>query len=319
MWYIFWDTQYNRIKPKSLVSSWNALPSKEVFHLVQSCLIYRICMSKDSARSIGHVGHLFPKKYCITCKKSTLIQDKHTENIISMSPISSNSQVIRKKIFGELRWIQMTFLRCCFYVFDEKLSPRTFTMESVERSPRRQRTRPCRRCQCPAAEWWDVGRQTGSPATQTDSSAQCPSEKMEGGWVGDYVATIVICSGEARICHIVSIKVNLPRTIRLKYVTKSPIFKKRWVESHSVKFRDVCLTLLLVGGGRGSRIGPRLVFLLSTENGLKMRTWNFLTFLTHSLGMLHQIFEFLLCAEAPPGPLSRGHVCQVSDNFFRKL
>ena len=44
-----------------------------------------------------------------------------------------------------------------------------------------------------------------------------------------------------------------------------------------------------------------------------------LTFLTHSLGMLYQIFEFLLCAEAPPGPLSRGHVCQVSDNFFLQI
>ena len=50
-----------------------------------------------------------------------------------------------------------------------------------------------------------------------------------------------------------------------------------------------------------------------------MGTWNFLTFPTHSLGMLHQIFEFLLCSEAPPGPLSRGHVCQVSDNFFFKF
>ena len=48
-----------------------------------------------------------------------------------------------------------------------------------------------------------------------------------------------------------------------------------------------------------------------------MGTWNFLTFPTHSLGMLHQIFGFLLCAEAPPGPLSRRHVCQVSDNFFQ--
>ena len=35
--------------------------------------------------------------------------------------------------------------------------------------------------------------------------------------------------------------------------------------------------------------------------------------------MLYQIFEFLLRAEAPPGPLSRGHVCQVSDNFFFKF
>ena len=29
-------------------------------------------MSKDSVHSIGHVGHLFPKKYCIACKKSML-------------------------------------------------------------------------------------------------------------------------------------------------------------------------------------------------------------------------------------------------------
>ena len=50
-----------------------------------------------------------------------------------------------------------------------------------------------------------------------------------------------------------------------------------------------------------------------------MGTWNFLNFPIHSLGMLYQIFEFLLCAEAPPGPLSRGHVCQISDNFFFKF
>ena len=28
-------------------------------------------MSKDSARYTGHVGHFFPKKYCVICKKST--------------------------------------------------------------------------------------------------------------------------------------------------------------------------------------------------------------------------------------------------------
>ena len=50
-----------------------------------------------------------------------------------------------------------------------------------------------------------------------------------------------------------------------------------------------------------------------------MGTWNFLTFPTHSLGMLYQIFEFLLCAETPPGPLSGGHICQVSANFFFKF
>ena len=50
-----------------------------------------------------------------------------------------------------------------------------------------------------------------------------------------------------------------------------------------------------------------------------MGIWNFLTFLTHSLGMSNQISEFLLCAEAPPGPLSRGHVCQVSAIVFLKF
>ena len=41
---------------------------------------------------------------------------------------------------------------------------------------------------------------------------------------------------------------------------------------------------------------------------VKMGAWNVLTFPKHSFGMLYQIFEFLLCAEAPPGPLFRGHV-----------
>ena len=38
---------------------------------VQSCFSYRNCMSKDSARSTGHVGYFVPKKYCVPCKKST--------------------------------------------------------------------------------------------------------------------------------------------------------------------------------------------------------------------------------------------------------
>ena len=45
---------------------------KGLSHLVQSCLLYRSCMSKDSAHSTGHVGHFFPIKYCVACKKSTL-------------------------------------------------------------------------------------------------------------------------------------------------------------------------------------------------------------------------------------------------------
>ena len=45
---------------------------KGLSHLVQSCLLYRSCMSKDSARSTGHVDHFFPIKYCVACKKSTL-------------------------------------------------------------------------------------------------------------------------------------------------------------------------------------------------------------------------------------------------------
>ena len=45
---------------------------KGLSHLVQSCLLYRSCMSKDSARSTGHVDHFFPLKYCVDCKKLTL-------------------------------------------------------------------------------------------------------------------------------------------------------------------------------------------------------------------------------------------------------
>ena len=45
---------------------------KGLSHLVQSCLLYRSCMSKDSARSTGHVDHFFPIKYCVACNKSTL-------------------------------------------------------------------------------------------------------------------------------------------------------------------------------------------------------------------------------------------------------
>ena len=35
--------------------------SKGLSHLVQSCLSYPRCMSKDSARSTCHVRHFFPK------------------------------------------------------------------------------------------------------------------------------------------------------------------------------------------------------------------------------------------------------------------
>ena len=35
---------------------------KGLSHLVQSCLLYRSCMSKDSARSTGHDDHFFPNK-----------------------------------------------------------------------------------------------------------------------------------------------------------------------------------------------------------------------------------------------------------------
>ena len=35
---------------------------KGLSHLVQSCLLYRSCMSKDSSRSTGHVDHFFPNK-----------------------------------------------------------------------------------------------------------------------------------------------------------------------------------------------------------------------------------------------------------------
>ena len=47
---------------------WRGL--KGLSHLVQSCFSYRSCMSKDSARSTGYVGHFKKKIYCVTCKKS---------------------------------------------------------------------------------------------------------------------------------------------------------------------------------------------------------------------------------------------------------
>ena len=73
---------------------------------------------------------------------------------------------------------------------------------------------------------------------------------------------------------------------------------------------------------QGGRIGPPHQ-LTSPESppviGLRWGLEVSWLFPIHSLGMLYQIFEFLLCAEAPPGPLSRGHVCQVSAIFFFKL
>ena len=51
---------------------------KGLSHLVQSCpfqscLLYRSCMSKDSARFHWSCRSLFfPIKYCVACKKSTL-------------------------------------------------------------------------------------------------------------------------------------------------------------------------------------------------------------------------------------------------------
>ena len=73
----------------------------------------------------------------------------------------------------------------------------------------------------------------------------------------------------------------------------------------------------ITGGGAESVLPASFSALYGKR--LKMGTWNFLTFPIHSLGMLYQILEFLPCAEAPPGPLSRVHVCQVSDNFFFKF
>ena len=61
----------------------------------------------------------------------------------------------------------------------------------------------------------------------------------------------------------------------------------------------------ITGGGGGE--WPPASFSALYGKRLKMGTCNFVTFPKHSLGMLYQIFVFLLCAEAPPGPLSRGH------------
>ena len=77
------------------------------------------------------------------------------------------------------------------------------------------------------------------------------------------------------------------------------------------------LTLLLVGGGGGGRIGPPASFSALYGKRLKMGTWNFLTFPIHSLGMLYQIFEFLLRAEALPGPLSRACLPSFGQFFLQ--
>ena len=66
----------------------------------------------------------------------------------------------------------------------------------------------------------------------------------------------------------------------------------------------------------GAESDPPASFSALYGKRLKMGSWNFLTFSIHSLGMLYQILEFLFFAEAPPGPLSRGHACQVSTIFF---
>ena len=102
------------------------------------------------------------------------------------------------------------------------------------------------------------------------------------------------------------------------------------------------LTLLLVGG-RIAPPPPPASFSALYGKRLKTGTWNFLSFPTHffstpppiirwpgvrwpgvqhSLGMLHQIFKFLLCAEAPPEPLARGMFAKFRTIFssnFRKL
>ena len=52
--------------PPPVSRGWRNTPAtaglKGLSHLVQSCFSYQNCMSKDSARSTGHVGHFFPKK-----------------------------------------------------------------------------------------------------------------------------------------------------------------------------------------------------------------------------------------------------------------
>ena len=85
------------------------------------------------------------------------------------------------------------------------------------------------------------------------------------------------------------------------------------------KVWDRYLVNPITGGEGANRPPPPLPASFSALYGkrLEMGTWNFLTFPIHSLGMLYKIFEFPLCAEAPPGPLSWGHVCQVSAIFFK--
>ena len=92
---------------------------KGLSHLVQSCFSYRSCMSKDSARSTGHAGHFFLKKYCVVCKKSTL---KVLINFGFMTYFEDSHYILLfRYIYGAqlIQWFcysKHLHVNCCSYI-----------------------------------------------------------------------------------------------------------------------------------------------------------------------------------------------------------
>ena len=92
---------------------------KGLSHLVQSCFSRRNCMSKDSARSTGYVGHFFfQKKYCVTCKKSTL---KVLSNFGFVTSFEDSHYILQfRYIYGAqlIQWFPYSnhlHVNCCSY------------------------------------------------------------------------------------------------------------------------------------------------------------------------------------------------------------
>ena len=77
------------------------------------------------------------------------------------------------------------------------------------------------------------------------------------------------------------------------------------------------LTLLLVGGG--GRIGPPASFSALYGKRPKMETWNFLTFPTHSLGMLYQILSFYFAQRRLQDHFLGGVFAKFRPIFFFKI
>ena len=75
----------------------------------------------------------------------------------------------------------------------------------------------------------------------------------------------------------------------------------------------------ITGGGGGERIGPRLVFLLSTENGLRWGLEISWLFLHIHWECCTKFLSFYFAQRRLQDHFLGEHVCQVLDNFFFKF